>query len=206
MARLHAATLTPTKPELLSAWVPAQTWGPGPDSAVEVLGAFRFDDPEGQVGLETHLVRSAGEVFQVPLTYRNGPLAGADAALVGTIEHSALGTRWVYDGLRDPCFVMMLAAVAMTGQGQSVGMAEVEGRWYVAPSPVHIEGGGWTTGAAVDGFDLVSDADDQAVLRNETFELVVHRRPVVAPRPPMGLTARWDGQDEPVLLAQVRTR
>ena len=38
----------------------------------------------------------------VPLTYRGAPLAGGEADLVGTTEHSALGTRWVYDAWRRP--------------------------------------------------------------------------------------------------------
>jgi hypothetical protein len=33
------------------------------------------------------------------------------------MDHSVLGIRWVYDGLRDPSFVSMLAAVTMTGHG-----------------------------------------------------------------------------------------
>ncbi|MEI2826114.1 MAG: hypothetical protein V9F04_06650 [Dermatophilaceae bacterium] len=43
-----------------------------------------------------------------PLTYRSAPLAGADRALVGTIEHSVLGTRWVYDAPHDPAYVAEL--------------------------------------------------------------------------------------------------
>lgn len=30
------------------------------------------------------------------------------------MEHSVVGRRWVYDGLRDPQLVAMLAAVSMT--------------------------------------------------------------------------------------------
>jgi len=205
MARLHLATLTPSKPELLAAWVPNQIWGPGPGSTIEAVGAFRFDDPEGETGLETHLVRSAGQLFQVPLTYRNGPLADAETALVGTLEHSVLGTRWVYDGLRDPCYVRMLAAVSLTGHGQSVGMVELEGRWHAAQSPIDLHGGGWSDGGAlVDGFDLVADGSGTAVLRNDAFELVVHRRPVAGPQPAVGLSATWAGQDEDVVLAEIR--
>ena len=71
------------------------------------------------------------------------------------MQHSVLGTRWVYDGLRDPRLVVMLAAVAMTGQGEALGMAVHEGRWYIAPSNVRIQGGGWTQERVpVDGFEL----------------------------------------------------
>jgi hypothetical protein len=174
------------------------------DDSVEVIGAYRFDDPEGKVGMETHLVRSNGVVFQVPLTYRETPLAGADEALITEMEHSALGRRWVYDGLRDPRLVVMLAAVTMTGQGEALGMAEYEGRWFIAPSTVRIEGGGWgLERVPVDGFELQSDDAAASVLRNDRFELTFYRRPVVGTKPPIGLTATWDGQKDPVVLAEV---
>src|SRR4051812_25081742 len=103
MAIFHRATLTPTKEALLAEWTPTQPWGPSPTDAFEVIGSFRFDDPEGHVGIETHLV-SAGGLLQVPLTYRDEPLAGAEGALITEMDHSVLGRRWVYDGLRDPTF------------------------------------------------------------------------------------------------------
>ena len=204
MARFHVATLTPTKAELIAGWAPTQRWGPSADVPVEVIGAFRFDDPDGRVGMETHLVSAGDALFQVPLTYRDEPLDGADDALVGELQHSVLGTRWVYDGLRDPRFVMMLAGVAMTGQGEALGMALHDGRWYVAPSNVRIQGGGWSgERVPVDGFETVATDTTTATLRNDRFELVVLRRPAAAPRPPIGLTATWEGGPGPVVLAEV---
>jgi hypothetical protein len=48
------------------------------------VSAYRFDDPAGEVGIETLLVRrGAGPVLQVPLTYRGAPLAGAEDARGG---------------------------------------------------------------------------------------------------------------------------
>jgi hypothetical protein len=129
MARFHRATITPTKDALIAQWVPTQAWGPSPDDPIEVIGSYRFDDPDGRVGMETHLVTAGGTVLQVPLTYRDEPLDGAEEALITEMQHSVLGNRWVYDGLRDPRFVVMLAAVAMTGQGEALGMAVYEGRW-----------------------------------------------------------------------------
>lgn len=204
MARLHAATLTPTKVELIERWAPTQPWCPPTRLPIELIGAFRFDDPEGQVGMETHLVRSGEVVMQVPLTYRSQPLAGADDALVTKMEHSVLGTRWVYDGLRDPHLVFMLAAVAMTGQGEALSMVEDEGRWFIAPSKVRITGGGWTGGrVSVDRFEVLEGDQSAALFRNDRFELKAFRRPRTGPRPAMGLTATWDGQSEPVVLAEV---
>jgi hypothetical protein len=44
------------------------------------------------------------------------------------------------------------------------------------------------------------------LLRNERFDLVVHRRPVPGARPPIGLTATWDSLPAPVVLAEVTDR
>jgi hypothetical protein len=179
--------------------------GPPVADATEVIGAYRFDDPDGRVGMETHLVTAGEALLQVPLTYRDEPLSGAEDALITEMQHSVLGPRWVYDGLRDPQFVLMLAAVTMTGQGEALGMAVYEGRWYIAPTNVRIHGGGWTLERVpIDGFELVSDDGGPAVLRNDRFELTVFRRPLPGPRPAIGLTARWDGQDDAVVLAAVR--
>ena len=206
MALFHRATITPTKQELIAAWLPTRSWGPSPGDEVAVVGSFRFDDPEGRVGMEDHLVSAGGAILHVPLTYRDAPLEGAEAGLICEMEHSALGTRWVYDGLRDPRFVTMLAGVTMTGQGEAIGMVLHEDRWYVAPTNVRIQGGGWTLErVALDGFEPVSD-DATAVLRNDRFELSVFRRPepLRKERDPLTLTASWSRRHDPVVLAEVR--
>lgn len=111
MAIIHRATLTPSKPELIREWLPSRPWIEVPDGAsVESVGAFRFDDPDGQVGVEVHLVDMVAPdgghtLVQVPLSYRNEELPGGDHGFIGTLEHSALGTRWVYDATVDPVFV-----------------------------------------------------------------------------------------------------
>jgi len=207
MALFHAATITPTKSDLIAAWAPTQPWGVPAEVPTKVIGSYRFDDPDGRVGMETHLVAAGDTVLQVPLTYRDEPLEGADDALIVEMQHSVLGTRWVYDGLRDPRFVVMLAGVAMTGQGEALGMVVYDGRWYVAPSNVRIHGGGWTQERVpVDAFELAADDASGSVLRNDRFELTVFRRPVAGPRPAIGLTATWDGEPTGVVLAEVRER
>jgi hypothetical protein len=207
MAIFHRATITPTKDELIARWAPTQPWGPPADVPIDVIGSYRFDDPDGRVGMETHLVTAAGVLLHVPLTYRDEPLDGADDALITEMQHSVLGTRWVYDGLGDPLFVVMLAGVAMTGQGEALGMAMYDGRWYIAPSNVRIQGGGWTQERVpVDGFERASDDATKVVLHNDRFELIVFRRPVPGPRPAIGLTATWDEQPNAVVLAELRER
>jgi hypothetical protein len=207
MALFHRATITPTKAELIAEGAPTQPWGPSPTDPIEMIGSYRFDDPDGRVGMEIHLVAAGGALLQIPLTYRDEPLTDAEGALITEMQHSVLGTRWVYDGLRDPRLVVMLAAVTMTGQGEALGMVLHEGRWYIAPSNVRIQGGGWThERVPVDGFEVAAADATACVLRNDRFELTVLRRPRPGPRPPIGLTATWDDQRDPVVLAEVRER
>lgn len=204
MGVFHVATITPSKPEILAQFAPTQPWGPGAEAEAQVVGAFRFDDPENQVGIETHLISADGVLYQVPLTYRNEPLEGAEDAFVCETNHSELGTRWVYDGLGDPRYLLMLAAVAMTGQGEALGLALHEERWYIAPANIRIQGGGWDLNRVpVDRWEPRSTGDDRVVFQNQQFELEFFRRPRTEPRPPMGLAATWDGQSEPALLAAV---
>ncbi len=115
MAEIHSgATLTPTKLELLEAWMGDQRWyaGKGSHPRLRRIAAWRLDDPAGEVGVETHLVADESGVepvvYQVPLTYRGAPLDGAEHALVGTMEHSVLGHRWVYDAPHDPVYAAQL--------------------------------------------------------------------------------------------------
>ena len=116
MALFHLATVSPTKSELIADWAPTQSWGPPVDAPIHVIGSYRFDDPDGRVGMETRIVTAGDLLLHVPLTYRDEPLDDADDAFIMEMQHSVLGTRWVYDGLGDPRFVIMLAAVTMTGQ------------------------------------------------------------------------------------------
>src|ERR1700754_199567 len=101
MATIHQATLTPTKLDLLSAWLPGRHWYP--DFTVDGLqrvAACRFDDPAGEVGVEMFVVRGTdGPLVHVPMTYRGAPLDDGELTLIGTTEHSVLGTRWVYDAV-----------------------------------------------------------------------------------------------------------
>ena len=192
---------------MIADWLPSQPWCPATEGSVELVGAFRFDDPEGRVGLETHLVMSGDTLLQVPLTYRDAPLEGGQEAFIGEMEHSALGTRWVYDGLGDERYLIMLAAVAMTGQGEALGMFVYDERWFVAPANVRIRGGGWTgERVPVDGFRPMAENAGVAVFASDRFDLTVHRCPVAGEQPDMGLTATWAEHPRPVILAEVRER
>ncbi len=127
MAIIHEAALVPSKLELLTAWLPGRPWYLG-DRTVPLLttaGGFRLDDPDGRVGLEFMAVTDASGdepvTYHVPLSYRGAPLTGADDALIGTAEHGVLGTRWIYDGTRDPVLVGQLFALLL---GETVPQAQ----------------------------------------------------------------------------------
>ncbi|MFZ7088797.1 maltokinase N-terminal cap-like domain-containing protein [Curtobacterium sp. RRHDQ10] len=116
MALLHRSTIVPGKLELAAPWLATQPWWPGGSATALVKrGAFRLDDPDGQVGIEVMLVATAdGALLVVPLTYRDAPLVGAEAGLLGTMEHSVLGTRWTYDAAVDPVALTALAETVRT--------------------------------------------------------------------------------------------
>jgi len=205
MAVLHRATITPTKAELLADWVPTQPWGsPG----LEVVGGFRFDDPDGQVGVETMIVRTGeGRFLQAPLTYRPAPLAGAEQHLICTMEHSVLGPRWIYDGCADPVYVRELAACVLTGAPQA--QAWLEGEDVPLEPAVRVTGSGsGSSDVAVPPIDTVVATSDAAgtVVEAGALRIVVRRRldlPAPATASAATLTGTWAGVDDPVLLAHV---
>src|SRR3954451_1855480 len=135
------ATLDPTKQELDEAWLPLRSWAP--DGALEKVGGVRFDDPEGEVGVETIVWRTTGgALLQVPFTYRAAPLAGAEAHLVGTTDHSALGKRWVYDGCADPVWAETLSRAILTGGTQAQMVIERDGQMIDVPARIQVRGSG----------------------------------------------------------------
>jgi predicted trehalose synthase len=129
VAEIHRTTLEPTKLDLLTAWLPQQRWyaAKGRTPVLRKLGGFRLDDPAGDVGIEVMVVADESGVepvvYQVPMTYRAEPLAGADGSLIGTTEHGVLGRRWVYDAPHDDVFVGQLLALI---QGQAEPQAQSE--------------------------------------------------------------------------------
>jgi hypothetical protein len=118
-AEIHDATLTPSKLELLAGWLPKQSWFAGSADDLERVASYRFVDPDGEVGIETMLVRSSGVTYQVPLTYRAEPLADAEDSLIGTMEHSVLGTRYTYDAVGDPVYLVELLRVIHEGDNEA---------------------------------------------------------------------------------------
>lgn len=210
MALIHQATISPTKLEALTAWLPGRSWLDGADvSTLTQVGAYRFDDPAGAVGIETLLVGTAdGGLLQVPLSYRSAPLAGAEDALVTTMRHSVLGPRWAYDGCADPVAMRALAAAILTG-GHEAELELDTGTGLERREPtVRVVGNG-TPPAALPELAAVAatDGSDATVVSAGALVLTVRRR-LDRPEPPTAgahtLHGTWSGTDVPVLLATAR--
>ncbi|WP_394216299.1 hypothetical protein [Brachybacterium vulturis] len=99
MAIIYQAELRPSKPEILRDFLSSRSWCESGE--IQLLGAYRFDDPDGEVGAECHLVRVGETTYHLPLSYRPAPVEGAEEHLLATMQHSVLGERYVYDGLGD---------------------------------------------------------------------------------------------------------
>jgi Maltokinase N-terminal cap domain len=187
VAVVHQTTLTPGKLELLAPWLPGQPWyASGTGAELTRAGGFRLDDPAGQVGIEFIVIcaSSGGRPrwYQVPLTYRAAPLAGAaDAALIGTAEHGVLGQRWVYDGLHDPVLAAQLLAL-IRGQARAQAQSQshtpdptVTARYSGPAAPAAITARSVVTGPH--GTDLILDA----VLPDAPARLTVRVRRLLEP-------------------------
>ncbi|MBG7698008.1 1,4-alpha-glucan branching protein [Streptomyces sp. MC1] len=213
MAIIHRTTIKPTKVELLTEWLPTRPWYRGGAAPVlERSGGFRLDDPEGEVGIEFLVVTDTATpgrtAYLVPFTYRGAPLEGAEHALVGTMEHGVLGTRWVYDGCHDPVLVTELLSLI---EGRAQAMAQ-----SITDTPDHEvtrSYGGAALG--VDGFtpEPADGEDGTRIPVPEGLTLHVHRvlTPVAEnpPLPPQGalghVATGWQGPDETRLRAVFMT-
>ena len=186
MAIIHDAQLRPGKLEILAAWVPRQPWAPAAEGDLRVVATYRFDDPAGEVGMETFLLRGGdGPLLQVPLSYRGAPLEGAQASLVAELDHSVLGTRWVYDALADPVYAAVLAQTVRTG-GREAALQDADGNPIQRPNYARVQGSG------VDPADPVTRLTLLRVLDGPLGDV-----PVGAP----ALTGTWVAGAEPTVLA-----
>ncbi|WP_328994597.1 hypothetical protein OG394_08955 [Kribbella sp. NBC_01245] len=212
MALIHRAQIRPTKMELIGGWLPSQSWyAGGGQPEVQPLGSYRFDDPAGEVGIDSHLVRADGaQILHVPMTYRAAPLAGGEPWLIGTTEHTVLGKRWVYDACGDPVYANALAAAILAGGAQAEEYFEIDGRRESRTSTAHVTGSG-DSARELDTVDKVADLScttDGVVttIRATGWELRILR--VIDPKADAGgeytLTGTWSDQETPALLATAR--
>lgn len=194
MAIIYQATLVPSKAEIVAAWLPTQPWFDGPADVAVPVAAYRFDDPAGEVGAESLLLDVHGRLVHVPLTYRAAELPGAERWLLGTLEHSVLGTRWVYDALGDPVYRAELTRVVLEGDTQVPMMVETPDGPVEREPSIHVRGSG-TDGPVATRPEGPRGPDDLAVVRFLSPQVEV---------PPTGtLVGTLVGQDSTMLLASL---
>ena len=205
MAVHHPATIVPSKLELLQAWVPHQPWAAGADtSTLTGLGSYRFDDPDGEVGVETHLLGTAdGQVLQVPLTYRGAPSTAAEAALVTTMTHTALGDRWVYDGCHDPVWVTAVVTAILTGGREADLFAATPTGLVLEPATTHVRGSGSAPVAEVPRLQPPQVSHEGTATRIRAGVALTLLRVPAAGTARSSLTGTWPGQQAPLLLASI---
>ena len=93
----------------------AQPWYEGTGvPTLTPIGFIRIEDPDGEVGMESHLVSDGQTLYHLPMTYRGRPLA-ADTGLITTAHHSVLGPRWIYDAEHDPLWIAEVLRLVASG-------------------------------------------------------------------------------------------
>ena len=172
MAIIHRATITPTKLELLDEWLGEDLAG---SDELQQVASYRFDDPAGEVGIEALLVTRGGAVRQAVLTYRAAPLDGAEDHLITTMDHSALGQRWIYDAQGDPVAIAAYQR-ALAGQQEQAALEIYDGDTLVGTREPTVELTVSDPATSPDGLD-------------------VHLATDIGSADPAGptLRARWDG-------------
>lgn len=192
MAQIYNAELSPSKNQVIATVL-------GTDEAdIEKLTSYRFDDPAGQIGMEVHIVRTPdGSVLQVPLVYRPEPLEDAEEdELITTMEHSVLGTRYVYLGMSDPVFAEALdVTISEERGGAEQFLVDGDTQTPIAEGLADVIGTG--------EIELEEEEDDENLIGVlELFaELDLDGLSEEEANQPGQLIGTWEGQDTPVLLA-----
>ncbi|WP_125098934.1 maltokinase N-terminal cap-like domain-containing protein [Leucobacter chromiireducens] len=214
MGLIYDTTMSPSKLELLAAWLPTRPWFAGDVSALTKVAAYRYDDPEGEVGIEGHLL-TAGDrtIYHVPLTYRGAPLQDGEEFLLDTSAHGVLGTRWISDAVGDPVFRTVIAEAIAHGRA---GVEEMRVSASGEQSPIAPTSAVAGTGspdravpelwaASVSGLGSESIADTGfATLRVRHVLDAAALAGGAEPAPggeQLSLRVTWDGQLTPVTVA-----
>jgi hypothetical protein len=198
------ATLTPSKRELMEGWLPTRPWYDG-RAGRKPVGSFRFDDPDGQVGLEGFLLGGEGlSTLFLPLTYRGAELEGAEDHLIGTTEHSELGPRWVYDGCGDPVLVRSLAHAILTGAAGVDHEYDIGNGRESRPTNAQARGSG-SADTDIPEIDAVGSHDEGplTIVNAGPLELVVARVVGTDIEAAQTLSVTWKGGTD-VVVAGVR--
>lgn len=221
MALIYRAVLNPGKLDLLNSWLANESWATAAPATFERVDGYRFDDPVGEVGIEVFFLRAPnGPTLHVPVTYRGEPLPGGDAALIGTMEHSVLGTRYVYDATRDPVAVTALIDAITTGSSNADMIEVIGDERRTIEQTVHIIGSGVAehgitpaTNAAVEsateaGVTTVTmpanlGEEERGISLRIRRNLDESEAAIPETVPALSLHGTWKGQPGPRLLAWI---
>lgn len=213
MALIYDTTMSPSKMELLAAWLPTRPWFTGDVTALEKVGAYRYDDPEGEVGIEGHLV-TAGDrtVYHVPLTYRGAPLEGGEEFLLDTSAHGVLGTRWITDGVGDPvCRTVFAEAMAHGRAGAEQVGVSASGEEAPLPQTAQAQGTGsperavpelWAASVSTLGGASIAETGFATLRVQHVLDAdALAGGGLTAGDGDAALQVTWAGQETPVTLA-----
>lgn len=221
MALIYDTTMSPTKHEMLAAWLPTREWFRGDVAALRSVATYRFDDPAGEVGMEGHLVTAGDDtVYHVPLSYRGAELADGEEFLLDTSAHGVLGTRWISDAVGDPVYRTVLAETMAHGGTETEEWDATPGGEPTPREPGSRLRGSGTPGSAVPevwaasvselggvaiadtGFATLRVAhvlDAAALAGGEIAGLTIEGEELFE------LRITWSGQDVPVTIATLST-
>src|SRR5690606_14921969 len=154
-----------------------------------------------EVGVETFILKSGnGPELHVPVTYRGAPLDAGDAHLIGTMDHSVLGKRWMYDAAGDPVYAQTLASTILSGGSEVEQYVEKDGQRKIIPGTAHVSGSGNTADSQPLPHSLsTATTGSTTTIKSDTHTLVVLRRigDTIPNRLEHTLHGTWAAHDTP---------
>ncbi|MCJ1699731.1 phosphotransferase [Rathayibacter festucae] len=146
-----------------AAWVADQRWyaSKGRRPELEIRGAWRLERGDGDVVVHLVIDRAGSSpvLYQVPVTVRSAPVAGLEDALI-----ESDGTRFVYDGPRDPLFARALFELIADG-----GSSDAEGALGGARAEGHRQPGA-VIGAFASSRILSGEQSNTSIIVQTTAE------------------------------------
>ncbi|AZZ51223.1 maltokinase N-terminal cap-like domain-containing protein [Rathayibacter festucae] len=146
-----------------AAWVADQRWyaSKGRRPELEIRGEWRLERGDGDVVVHLVIDRAGSSpvLYQVPVTVRSAPVAGLEDALI-----ESDGTRFVYDGPRDPLFARALFELIADG-----GSSDAEGALGGARAEGHRQPGA-VIGAFASSRILSGEQSNTSIIVQTTAE------------------------------------
>ncbi|MCJ1703686.1 phosphotransferase [Rathayibacter sp. VKM Ac-2926] len=146
-----------------AAWVADQRWyaSKGRRPELEIRGEWRLERGDGDVVVHLVIDRAGSSpvLYQVPVTVRSAPVAGLEDALI-----ESDGTRYVYDGPRDPLFARALFELIADG-----GSSDTEGAQGGARAEGHRQPGA-VIGAFASSRILSGEQSNTSIIVQTTAE------------------------------------